>query len=133
MSSLHDQEVSKLLDGPNHAVVSTFNPDGSILSTVVWISADDGTVAVNSARGRRWPTNLQRDARITALVYEEGNPYNYVEIRGTATPSTEDADEHIDRLAKKYTGQDEYPYRQPGEQRIKFTIQPASIRHQKQR
>lgn len=132
MSSLNDQEVRKLLDAPNHAVVSTFNPDGTILSTVVWISAEDGTVAVNSARGRRWPTNLSRDPRITALVLEEGNPYNYVEIRGTVTASTDDADEHIDHLAKKYTGQDEYPYRKPGEQRIKFTIEPESIRHQKQ-
>ena len=91
-----------------------------------------GAVAVNSATGRLWPTNLERDSRITALVYEAGNPYHYVEIRGTATASLDDADEHIDALAKKYTGQDEYPYRQPGEQRIKFTINPDHVRYVKQ-
>ncbi len=132
MSSLNDPEVRNLLDNPNHAVVSTVNPDGSILSTVVWISADDGTLAVNSATGRRWPTNLSRDPRITVLVIEEGNPHNYVEIRGTATGSTDGADKHIDRLAKKYIGQDTYPFRAPGEQRIKFVVSPDRIRHLKQ-
>ena len=132
MATLNDSEVQKLLSEPNYAVVSTLNPDGSILSTIVWISDDDGTVAVNSAKGRKWPANLERDPRITALVYESGNPYNFVEIRGTASGSTEGADEHINALAKKYINQDEYPFRQPGEQRIKFVIAPDHIRHQKQ-
>jgi PPOX class probable F420-dependent enzyme len=132
MATLNDSEVQKLLSEPNFAVVSTLNPDGSILSTIVWISAEDGTVAVNSARGRRWPANLDRDSHVTALVYEAGNPYHYVEIRGQATATTEGADEHINALAKKYIDQDEYPFRQPGEERIKFVIQPDHIRHQKQ-
>jgi PPOX class probable F420-dependent enzyme len=132
MATLNDSEVRKLLEEPNHAVVSTFNEDGSVHSVVAWIDAQDGTVAINSARGRRWPTNLERDPRVTALVYEQGNPYNYVEIRGTASPTTDGADEHIDALAKKYIGQDEYPFRQPGEQRVKFVIEPDSVRHEKQ-
>jgi PPOX class probable F420-dependent enzyme len=132
MASLNDSEVRKLLSEPNYAVVSTFNADGSILSTIVWISAEDGTVAVNSAKGRLWPTNLERDPRITALVYEAGNPYNYVEIRGRVSATTDGADEHINALTKKYINQDEYPFRQPGEQRIKFVIEPDHIRHQKQ-
>jgi PPOX class probable F420-dependent enzyme len=132
MSTLNDSEVRKLLSEPNYAVVSTLNADGSILSTIVWISAEDGTVAVNSAKGRRWPTNLERDPRITALVYEAGNPYNYVEIRGRVTATTEGADEHINALTKKYINQDVYPFRAPGEQRVKFVIQPDHVRHQKQ-
>jgi len=132
MATLNDSEVRRLLSEPNYAVVSTFNADGSILSTIVWISAEDGTVAVNSAKGRLWPTNLERDPRITALVYEAGNPYNYVEIRGRVSATTEGADEHINALTKKYINQDEYPFRQPGEQRIKFVIEPDHIRHQKQ-
>src|SRR6185312_1737973 len=132
MASLNDSEVHKLLSDPNFAVVSTFNADGSILSTIVWISAEDGTVAVNSAKGRRWPTNLERDPRITALVYEAGNPYNYVEIRGRVKATTEGADEHINALTKKYINQDEFPFRQPGEERIKFVIEPAHIRYQTQ-
>lgn len=132
MANLNDPPVRELLEQPNHAVISTHNQDGSIHNTVVWISAEDGTVAVNSAKGRKWPTNLERDHRVSVLVYEQSNPYNYVEIRGNATPTREGADEHINALTKKYIGQDEYPFRQPGEERIKFVIQPDHVRHQRQ-
>ena|SRR2546421_7301850 len=132
MSSLNDQGVQELLANPNYAVVSTLNSDGSVHNTIVWISAENGAVAVNSAIGRIWPTNLERNPRVTVLVFESGNPYNYVEIRGTATADRANADEHINSLAKKYIGQDEYPYRVPGEQRIKFVIKPDHVRHLKQ-
>jgi PPOX class probable F420-dependent enzyme len=131
MSNLTEPEVQELLANPNYAVVSTHNADGSIESTLAWISAENGTVAVNSAVGRHWPSNLERDPHITVLVQEAGNPYNFVEIRGTVTATTDGADEHIDSLAKKYLGVDEYPMRQPGEQRVKFTITPARVRHMK--
>jgi PPOX class probable F420-dependent enzyme len=133
MSTLTDPEVKELLQKPNYAIVSTHNEDGSILSTVVWVSADDDEVAINSAIGRRWPTNLQRDPNVTVLVYEDGNPYNYVEIRGDANATTDGADEHINALAKKYIGKDEYPFRKPGEERTKFSIKPGHVRHLKQR
>ena len=55
-----------------------------------------------------------------------------MEIRGSATPARQGADEHINALTKNYVGQDEYPFRQPGEERIKFVIQPDHVRHQKQ-
>jgi PPOX class probable F420-dependent enzyme len=132
MASLTDQQVQELLTQPNYAVISTLNHDGMIHSTVVWVSLEGDKIAVNSAVGRLWPTNLERDPRATVLVWESGNPYNFVEIRGTATGSTEGADEHIDQLAKKYIGQDKYPYRQPGEQRIRFVIEPHHVRHVKQ-
>jgi len=52
-------------------------------------------------------------------------------VRGTATGSTEGADAHIDRLARKYLGTD-YPYRQAGEQRITYVVDAQRVRHQKQ-
>jgi PPOX class probable F420-dependent enzyme len=132
MSTLNDPEVKKLLDAPNHAALSTLNPDGSIHNTMVWVNEENGALAVNSAVGRKWPANLQRDLRATLLIAEAGNPYNYVEVRGTATATKEGADEHINALTKKYINQDEYPFRQPGEERIKFVITPEHVRHQKQ-
>jgi PPOX class probable F420-dependent enzyme len=131
VASLDDPSVRALLDKPNCGVLSTLNADGSILSTVVWLEVEDGAVAVNSAVGRVWPTNLDRDPRVTVLVFDPANPYEYVEIRGTAAP-TDGADEQIDRLAKQYIGQDTYPFRQTGEERIKFLITPTRVRHQKQ-
>jgi PPOX class probable F420-dependent enzyme len=132
MASLNDDAVQALLTAPHHAVISTKNADGSILSTVAWISLEDGELAVNSAEGRHWPANLDRDPHVTAVVFEGSNPYEYVEIRGTATGTREDADDHIDRLAKVYIGQDEYPFRQPGEVRMKYVITPQRVRHAKQ-
>jgi PPOX class probable F420-dependent enzyme len=128
MATLSDPGVRELLEKPNYAVVSTHNADGSIHSTVIWVGAENGTVSINSAVGRVWPANLQRDPRVTLVVEEKGNPYNFVEIRGTASP-TDGADEHINGLAKKYINQDEYPYRQPGEERIKFVVEPERIRY----
>lgn len=132
MTTINDPGPRELLEKPNYAVISTVNENGSIHNTVVWINAEDGNVAVNSALGRKWPTNLQRDPRVTVLVQEAGNPYHYVEIRGTATASREGADEHINALTKKYIGQDEYPFRAPGEERIKFVIAPEHVRYFKQ-
>ncbi|MCW2545439.1 MAG: pyridoxamine 5-phosphate oxidase-related FMN-binding [Frankiales bacterium] len=130
MADLDDPGVTRLLTEPHYAVVSTLNEDGSIHSTIVWVDVLDGNVAVNSAVGRKWPTNLEHNPTITVLVYDESNPYDYLEVRGTAKGTTEGADDHIDQLSKKYTGKDTYPFRQPGEQRISFRVHPTLIRHQ---
>ncbi len=132
MASLDDPGVKALLDKPNHAVCTTLTEDGAAHSAVVWVDVQDGKLAVNSAVGRAWPNNLERDPRITVLVYDEDNPYDYVEVRGTATGTTEGADAHIDRLAKKYLGKDSYPFRQEGEQRITYLVDATRVRHQKQ-
>ena len=131
MSSLNDPPIRALLEQPNDAIVSTHNADGSILSTIAWVNAEGDELAVNSAVGRMWPTNLQRDPHVTILVYPPDNPMEYVEVRGTATVD-DGADEHIDALTQKYINQDEYPFRAPGEERIKFTIAPEHVRYQKQ-
>jgi PPOX class probable F420-dependent enzyme len=132
MTSLQDDAVTALLEAPHHAVISTLNDDGSILSAVAWISLENGELAINSAEGRRWPGNLDRDPHVTVVVLNQENPYEYVEIRGTATGSTEDADDHIDRLAHQYIGQDKYPFRTDGEVRRKYVITPERVRYQKQ-
>jgi PPOX class probable F420-dependent enzyme len=132
MTSITDSGPQELLSAPNYAVVSTVNKDGSIHSTIVWVSAEGDEIAVNSALGRLWPTNLERDPHVSVVVFESGNPYHFVEVRGNATGSTDGADEHIDALAKKYLDLDEYPARKPGEQRIKFVIAPEHVRYVKQ-
>jgi PPOX class probable F420-dependent enzyme len=132
MTSLADAPVRALLDAANCAVISTLNPDGTVHSAVAWISLEGEAVAVNSAVGRVWPGNLDRDPRVTVVVYPPENPYEYVEIRGTATGTRDDADDHINRLAKKYINQDEYPFRQPDEVRMKYVISSERVRYQKQ-
>jgi PPOX class probable F420-dependent enzyme len=132
MASLDDPAVRALLEPANYAVVSTLNPDGSISNSIVWVSLESDELAVNSAAGRKRPTNLDRDGHVTLLVFEAENPYEYVEIRGQATGTREDADDHIDRLAKKYINQDKYPFRTPEEERVKYVITPETVRYVKQ-
>jgi PPOX class probable F420-dependent enzyme len=132
MTTIDDPQVARLLTEPNHAVVSTFNDDGSVHSAVVWVDVLEGRPALNSGVGRKWPTNLERDPRVTVLVYDQGNPYEYVEIRGRAQGRTDGADEHIDRLATKYMGVDRYPYHTDSEQRITYLLDAERVRHQKQ-
>jgi PPOX class probable F420-dependent enzyme len=130
MADLNDPGVSELLEQPNHAVLSTINKDGSVHSAVVWLNTEDGKLAVNSSRGRAWPTNLERDPRATLVVLDQGNPYEYVEIKGRAQEA-DGAEEHIDTLAQKYINQERYPWRQPDEERVKFHITPEHVRHAK--
>ena len=80
---------------------------------------------LNTAEGRAWPRNLERDPRITLTVQNMENPYEYLEVRGRVAERTHDgADEHIDALAKKYLGVDAYPLPQPGEQRVIIRVEP---------
>jgi len=128
MAELSD--LSELLEKPNHAVLSTINKDGSVHNAVVWLSTEDGKVAVNTARGRKWPTNLERDPRANLLVINQDNPYEYVEIAGGVSEAP-GGDEHIDTLAQKYINQDKYPWRAEGEERVKFHISPDKVRYVK--
>ncbi len=131
MATMNDPDVQELLQQPNHAVISTHNTDGSIHEAMVWIDTENGSVAVNSLVGRLWPANLERDPHATVLVFQSDNPMHYVEIRGTATVTREGAKEHADRLTKKYMGLDEYPWHEPGDERVKFLITPERVRHVK--
>jgi PPOX class probable F420-dependent enzyme len=130
MANLTTPGVSDLLTKPNHAVLSTLNEDGSVHNAVVWLNVEGDKVAINSARGRVWPTNLERDPRANLLVINESNPYEYVEIKGT-TAEAEGGDEHIDTLAQKYLDQEKYPWRAEGEERVKFRLTPERVRYAK--
>jgi PPOX class probable F420-dependent enzyme len=128
-----EEAARELLKAKNHATVTTLNEDGTPHNVYVWVDVEDGTVVLNSAKGRKWPTNAERDPRVGVLVANASNPYEYVEIRGRAETSIDDADEVIDALAKKYTGEDRYPFRKPGEQRVTLRVKPERVRYQKQR
>jgi PPOX class probable F420-dependent enzyme len=131
MAATIEGPAQKLIDGPNFANLATLGEDGRPHLTVIWIGLDDGHLLVNSAEGRKWPENLRRDPRVTITVPDKDNPYEYVEIRGRVVEDTHDgADDVINQLSKKYLGQDEYPFRQPGEERVTFKIEPEKIRYQ---
>lgn len=105
------------------AAFTTLMPDGSPQTTPVWVDHQNGEVWVNSAVGRRKDKNVRRDPRVALAIMDPDNPYRYVEVRGTVTAITEEgAAAHIDSMAKKYLGQDKYPFAQPGEKRVLYKV-----------
>ena len=108
--------------------LATLMPDGHPQVTPVWCDSEGEYILVNSARGRRKDRNMRRDPRVSISIQDPDNPYHYLEIRGRVVEITEQgAEEHIDRMAKKYLGLDRYPNRQPGEVRVLYKIKPEHI------
>lgn len=123
-----DPTDRSILEGKNYAHVSTLRDDGTIQTVPVWVDVDEDSVVLNSAIGRAWPTNLEKNGTITITVQNLENPYQYLTITGrTAEETTDGADAHIDRLAKKYLGVDSYPGRTSKETRVIFKIAPERV------
>jgi PPOX class probable F420-dependent enzyme len=118
-------EQARLLQEPNFATVGTLNPDGSLQLSIVWIDWDGEHVLFNTAAGRAKPRNLERDPRVSVLVVDREDGYRWVAVRGTPELTTERADEHIDELARKYTGKGWQP--RPGERRLVVRFRPEHV------
>jgi PPOX class probable F420-dependent enzyme len=128
MAERIEGRVRELLEGPNFAAVATLREDGAPAVNIAWVDVDDDHVVLNSAEGRRWPQNLRRDPRATVTVVNRENPYEYAQIRGRlAEEDHERAEENVDRLARKYLGEETYPFRRPGERRVIFRIEPEQV------
>jgi PPOX class probable F420-dependent enzyme len=110
------------------ANLATLMPDGSPQVTPVWVDYDGTHILVNTAKGRVKDRNMRREPRVSLAVSDPENPYRYLEVRGRIAEITEaGADDHINRMAKKYLGQDVYPYRKPGEVRVLYKIKVEKV------
>jgi PPOX class probable F420-dependent enzyme len=72
----------------------------------MWVDSDGEYILINTEKHRRKYRNVLADPRVTVTIWQVGNPYNYVEIRGMVHDHIEGqpAREHIDRLAMRYFG-----------------------------
>jgi PPOX class probable F420-dependent enzyme len=127
MAKLDDKQKQFLEDNPYVGTVTTLREDGSPHSTVVWVDVEDGKVSFNTARGRAKPKHLEHDPRASLLMVDPTNAYKWVAVSGHAELTEEGADAQIDKLAKKYLGKDEYPWRNPEETRVKVLIEPEKV------
>ena len=129
MAELTDS-AREALERPNFWSLATVNPDGSPHSTIVWVHTRDGKIIVNSALGRKKPRNLEREPRV-ALSWHDTSPgaYRSFAIQGRVVDTIlgEQADRDIDMLAKKYLGEDRYPWRRPDEQRVTYVVEPVHV------
>jgi len=131
--NLDDPNIRKLFESKNFVFLSSLMEDGSPHVTPTWVDIENGYILVNTAIGRIKQKNISRDPRVALAIADQNNPYDVVTIRGevieqiTGVP----AEEHIDKLAKKYTDKDKFPNRSPGEERIILKIKPERIFHMK--
>jgi PPOX class probable F420-dependent enzyme len=122
-----------LLQEPQIAQLATTMKDGAPQVTPVWVDVepDGSAVLVNTADGRIKTRNVERDPRVAISIVDSTNPYRYAIVRGTIVERRHaGADAHIDKMAKKYLGQDSYPFRTPTEQRVILVIKPEHVAEQ---
>jgi PPOX class probable F420-dependent enzyme len=125
MAGVIPEKYRDLFNKRAFAALTTLMPDGSPQTTPVWVDTDGEYVIFNSAKGRQKDRNVRRDPRVALAIVDPENPYRYLEVRGKVAEITEQgADAHIDKMAKKYLGQDKYPYRQGGEVRVIYKVRP---------
>lgn len=120
--------LKELLDGPNFATLATLMPDGSPQATTMWVDREGDHILFNTAAGRVKPRNMDRDPRVAVSIFNADHPYEAFAIQGRVVDKRLDgADDHIDRLAHKYLGQEIYPWRAPGMVRITYVVEVDAV------
>jgi len=124
-----DEFVESLIkDGKSFASVATLMPDGSPQVSLMWVDSDGENILLNSAEGRVKTDNLRNDQRVAIAIVDSQNPYRQAMVRGRIVgESHEGAFEHTDELAKKYLGQDKYPYHREWDVRVIFKVNPETV------
>ena len=128
MATIPD-DYHDLFETDAFANFATVLPDGTPHVTPVWVDYDGEYVIINTARGRQKERNVQRNPKVGLSVMDPDDPYRFVQIQGEVETVTEEgAVEHINELAARYMGVDEYPnLGDEGGERIKIMIQPDRV------
>lgn len=121
-----------LFERPIVVALVTVMPSGQPQATPVWCSYDGTHVLINTARGRQKDRNMRRNERVTVLAIDPENSFRWLEIRGRVAEVTEEgALDHVNALAKKYRGDDDFYARQPErrgrETRVIYKIAPLKV------
>ena len=131
--SITDPSIAKLFEEKNFSFLATLMKDGTPHVTPTWVDIDksNNAILINTAKGRVKHRNISRDPRVGVSVFDSSNPYHMVSVRGKVIEQIngKEADDHIDKMAKKYLGKDKYPGRAPGEERLLLRIKPQHVAH----
>ncbi|MFI0468434.1 PPOX class F420-dependent oxidoreductase [Saccharopolyspora sp. 5N102] len=119
------QDREEILNKRAFAHVATIGPHGEPQSSPVWIDWDGRYLKFSQTKTRQKYRNLKREPRIAISVHDPDQPYRYVEVRGKVAKIEDDPDRaFINKLAKKYLDEDEYPWPRPGEERVIVYVEP---------
>jgi PPOX class probable F420-dependent enzyme len=124
-SELDKKDLQRLFQGRNLAFVCTLSKDGSPHITPMWADMEGDVILINTFESSAKSKNTKKDRRVAISVVESNNPYNMVSIKGRVIDqTTEGADEHLKKLAKRYLGIGKYYYREPNRKRVILKIKP---------
>jgi PPOX class probable F420-dependent enzyme len=124
-TELDKKDLQRLFQGRNLAFISTLTKDGSPHITPMWADMEGDVILINTFESSAKSKNIKKDPRIAISVVESNNPYNMVSIKGRVVDqTTEGADEHLKKLAKRYLGIGKYYYREPNRKRVILKIKP---------
>ena len=127
-SQVIPSDLEDLLQTTTLADVATIGPEGGPQVTPVWFGWDGEFIRFSTLRNRQKSQNIERDPRIALLIVDPSNPYRYIEIRGMVDRVDDDpSGSYIDKMAKKYMGVDEYPYKNKGDERVIVVIRPEYV------
>ncbi|WP_212998067.1 TIGR03618 family F420-dependent PPOX class oxidoreductase [Winogradskya consettensis] len=98
--------MRELRDRPEFAVLSTSGPDGVAQLSVMWVGWDGDELVMATKGCRRKVADVRRDPRVTVLVHDRDRPARFVELRGPAQVTEEDARSLVDTRAQRYTRKD---------------------------
>ena len=122
-------DVHDLFEKATFAHFATMTPMGYPHVTPVWVDydAETGHVLVNTERDRRKTKNVEANPNVGVSMTDPDNPYRFLSVFGDVEEITTDgARAHIDVLAKRYTGEDEYPNPIESE-RVVLRIRPKRV------
>ncbi len=117
----------KWFDDRLFVTLATVEPDGRPHLSVLWTKLDGDDVLMSTVKGRRKHQNLERDPRATVLATDPGNPYSYLEVRGTVEMTEEGGRELIDSFAETYRGERPYPFDGPDDVRVVLRLRPEKV------
>jgi PPOX class probable F420-dependent enzyme len=123
-------EFRDLFDRQTFAHIATLLPDGTPHSVPVWIDydAEENLLLVNTVRGSRKEQNVEENCHVAVSMTDPEDPYRFLSVRGEVVELTEEsAVEHVDRLAQRYMGVEEYPRGDEEGSRVLVKIRPNSV------
>ncbi|HSR17148.1 MAG TPA: pyridoxamine 5'-phosphate oxidase family protein [Ignavibacteriaceae bacterium] len=128
VTELNKEELSRLFQFRNLAYVGTLSKDGAPHITPVWAEMVEDLILINTFEESAKIRHISKDKRIALSIVEQNNPFNMVSIKGKVVEqTTEGADEHLKKLAKRYLGIGKYYYRKPNHKRVILKIKPEKI------
>jgi PPOX class probable F420-dependent enzyme len=101
-----DPKIYELARGRNFAALTTMLPSGHPQTQVMWVDAEEDRLLINTEVHRQKYRNVERDPRVTVMIWDKQDPYSFAEVRGEVVDMVKgpEAREHIDELSHKYHG-----------------------------